>query len=291
MDNPLSLRPLAGRARELRIMVSGEHGTTGTVGTTHLGRGIADGGHGHAGVQGDGGNVNVGVATVTPTDRVRWASIIAGLFAALSTLVVLSVLGAAVAGSAFDPGDRARTFGMGAGIWGTVSMLLAFLVGGWLAARTAAVRGHGNGVLNGAMVWAVAIPLIIYLISAAVGAAGRTANAVAQTGAMAANAATQVDQSTVDQAVPAPAQEQASQAVNEAKDAVNQATQAPQAQPGAVAQKAADPVNQERAADAVARGGWGTLAALLLSLGAAAFGGHLGARTGDRDRAARPTPA
>jgi hypothetical protein len=263
-----------GRAPELYIMVSGEFGTTGTIGTTsgaHLGRGIADGG-------GSAASLNVTAATVTPTDRVRWGPILAGLFAALSTLVVLSVLGAAVAGTAYDPGDRARTYGIGAGVWGLASMLLAFLIGGMVAARTAAVRGRHNGVLNGAMVWAVAIPLVIYLISTAIGAAGRTAGAVAQTGAVAANAAAQVDQSTVDKTIPESARQQADQAAGKVKGAIDDATQSPQAQPGAVAKRAADPVNQERAAYAVAWGAWSTLAALLLSLGAAAFGGFMGAR-------------
>jgi hypothetical protein len=269
----LLVAPALADAPERYIMVSTEFGTAGTVGTSgaHLGRGIAD--------RGDAGNLNVTAATVTPTDRVRWGPIVAGLFAALSTLVVLSVLGAAVAGTAYDPGDRARTYGIGAGVWGMVSMLVAFMIGGWLAARSAAVRGHHNGVLNGAMVWAVAIPLMIYLISAAIGAAGRTAGAVAQTGVIAANAAAQVDQSTVDRTVPESARKQVDQAAGKVKGAIDEATQSPQAQPAAVAQRATDPANQERAADAMAWGAWSTLAALLLSLGAAAVGGYMGART------------
>jgi hypothetical protein len=268
----LAASALAG-APERYIMVSSEFGKTGTIETSgaHLGRGIA--------ADGNAGSLNVTAAAVTPTDRVRWGPILAGLFTALSTLVVLSVLGAAVAGTAYDPADRARTYGIGAGIWGMASMLLAFLIGGMVAARTAAVRGHHNGVLNGAMVWAVAIPLVIYLISAAIGAAGRTAGAVAQTGAVAANAAAQVDQSTVDKTTPESARQQADQAAGKVKGAIDDATKSPQAQPAAAAKRAvADPVNQERAADAVAWGAWSTLAALLLSLGAAALGGLMGAR-------------
>ncbi|MEZ0266637.1 MAG: hypothetical protein ACAI43_18055, partial [Phycisphaerae bacterium] len=94
-------------------------------------------------------NVNVAAVAASPTDRVRWGPIIAGLFAALSTLAVLGVLGIAVGASAYDPGDSARNFGIGAGIWGAVSALLAFFIGGWLAARAAAVKGTSNGVLNG----------------------------------------------------------------------------------------------------------------------------------------------
>lgn len=237
----------------------------------------SDTGHGRAM-----GEVNVGIATVTPTDRVRWGPVLAGLFAALSTLVVLSVLGAAVAGSTFDPGDRARTYGIGSGVWAAVSMLIAFGIGGWLAARSAAVRGHGDGVLNGAMVWVVAIPLMLWMISAAVGSAARAANSAAQTGAQLAQAAGQVMD---DQAVPASARQEADQAGQQAEDTVRQVTQGVQSGQGRQAvQQAGSPENQERAADAVAWGAWSTLIALLLSLAAAAAGGYLGARTSDRER-------
>ena len=234
-------------------------------------------------------DVNIGVASVTPTDRVRWGPVIAGLFTALSTLVVLSVLGAAVAGSTFDPGDQARTYGIGTGVWAAVSMLIAFGLGGWLAAKSAAVRGHHNGVLNGAMVWIVAIPLMLWMISAAVGTAARTASGLAQTGAQVAGA---VGQAAENDAMPASAQQQADQAAEQASQAVQQASQSVQSgrasqQAKQTAQQAASPQNQERAADAVAWGAWSTLAALLVSLAAAAAGGYAGARTSDRDHGRR----
>src|SRR3954467_8069754 len=109
--------------------------------------------------------IDINTNVITPTDRVRWGPIIAGLFAALSLLALLSVLGMAVGLSAYDPGDNARRFGVGAGIWGAISMLLAFFFGGWLTARTAALQGTHNGLLNGALVWAVAIPLMAYILT------------------------------------------------------------------------------------------------------------------------------
>ena len=123
------------------------------------------------------------VDVVTPVDRVRWGPILAGLFAALSTLAVLAILGLAIGASAFNPGDQGSTFGLGAGIWGALSTLLAFLVGGFIAARTAAVRGRSSGILNGAMVWFVAIPLLIYALGAGIGAIATTLGNVASTAA------------------------------------------------------------------------------------------------------------
>ena len=59
-------------------------------------------------------------------DRVRWGPVVAGLFVALATLAVLATLGVAVGFSAADRNDSASTFGIGAGIWGAASALVAF---------------------------------------------------------------------------------------------------------------------------------------------------------------------
>ena len=197
----------------------------------------------------------------TEKDRVRWGPIIAGLFTALSTLALLGVLGLAIGASSFDAGDQGRNFGIGAGVWGALSALLAFGLGGWTAARTAAVRGERNGLLNGTMVWVVAIPLLLYLLSSGIGSLLNTAGQVANTAAT----------------VAAPV---AGQAANDpaAQAGVQNGAAVAQANAQALQAQAADPANQEAAADAIRRGAWGTLASLLFGLGAASLGGYLGAR-------------
>ncbi|HLL89589.1 MAG TPA: hypothetical protein VK324_09815, partial [Tepidisphaeraceae bacterium] len=174
---------------------------------------------------------------VTPTDRIRWSSVLGGLFAALSALAVLATLGSAIGASAYDPGDSARNFGIGAGIWGIVSALLAFALGGWVAARSAAVAGRNNGLLNGAMVWAVAIPVMAYVVA---GLVGRTAATAADVAGNAAQAAATTED-------------------------VGDRAQTASARIG----DRLGNINGERAADNTARAGWTTLAGLLLSLGAA----------------------
>jgi hypothetical protein len=200
---------------------------------------------------------------VTPVDRIRWGPILAGLFASLTTLVVLGVLGLAVGLTSYDAGDALSNFGLGAGIWSAISTILAFLVGGWLAARTAATRGRNNGVLNGAMVWVVAIPLMLYLLSSGLGSLLNTAGNVAATGAaaMAPAAAEAVDNAA------APAAQATAQDVG----AAAQATVA------AVGEQVT-PERIEDATETASSAAWGTLIALLLGLGAAALGGLLGAR-------------
>jgi hypothetical protein len=197
-------------------------------------------------------NVNITTAVATPTDRVRWGPIIAGLFAALSTLAVLAVLGVAVAGSTYDPGDSARAFGIGAGIWSAISALIAFFVGGWLASRSAAVRSEGSGVLNGAMVWVVAVPLMLYMIIGGVG--GLLGNAASTAAAGANAAAAQPDM-----------QDRAQTASAKIQSATQQVTE-----------QIKQPENQRAAARGTAKTAWGTLVSLLLGLAAAAFGGWVG---------------
>ncbi len=115
-------------------------------------------------------NVNV----VTPRDRVRWGPILAGLLSALTTFALLSILGAAIGATTLQanggPADaNANHYGTAAGIWGAVSALIAFFVGGYIAAKTAAVGGEGNGWINGAMVFLASLPLIIWLASQGAG--------------------------------------------------------------------------------------------------------------------------
>jgi hypothetical protein len=205
---------------------------------------------------------SVKTTIVTPFDRVRWGPILGGLFAALSTLALLSVLGVAIGLSAWDPGDNTRNYQVGAGIWSIVSAIIAFFVGGWLAARSAAAAGERNGVMNGALVWAVAIPLLIFMLG---GGMASMAGSVLNNG----NRVVYVDrQSDFDRARPAAGQMDATSSVQSPSNAANNL-----------------PATEEDARTA-AKGAWWTLVSLVLGLCAAGAGGYFGAR-GDyysRDR-------
>ena len=205
--------------------------------------------------------LEVNTAVVTPTDRIRWGPILAGVFAAITAAAVLSTLGTAIGLSAYDRGDDARSFAIGAGVWGAITMLIAFGLGGWLAARSAAFRGRGNAMLNGAMVAGVGIPLLMFLLGAAGTVVGRQAAQGGQDRVQAGGGL----QGAFDNAV----QAGASVSAGEAPAARDQAVQS------------------EEAADTGSRAAWGTLIALLLAIGAAAAGGYLGARdTDDGNRVA-----
>lgn len=194
--------------------------------------------------------VQMRATAITPIDRVRWPAVFAGIFAAISLLLVLSVLGVAIGFSAYDRGDNPRNYLMGAGWWAAISALIAFAFGGWFAARTSAARGGPNGMINGAMVWAVAVPLSLALFTGSVASLGSTA-AVSASNAQRDNMTSAQGQGNIaDQARQASAQLQ------------NQMT----------------PENMERASDTGARTAWGTLASLVLGFLAASIGGYAGAR-------------
>jgi len=179
-----------------------------------------------------------------PTDRVRWGPIWAGLLAAFFTLLVLSLLGLAIGASTVNAGQAAQgTANQNAGqysaIWAGISAILAFLVGGYIAGRTAAVHERGWAALNGALVFLLALPILLWLASQGLGALIGNASNIAgglginlgQIGATATGAA-----------------------------------------------KSITPAQAQQAADTARNTAWGTLIGLLLGCGAAALGGTLGTR-------------
>jgi hypothetical protein len=210
-----------------------------------------------------------------PVDRVRWGAILAGLFTTISTFILLSILGLAIGASAFNPGDDLSNFGTGAGIWSAVSALIAFFVGGWIAARASAVHGRGNGALNGAMVWIVMIPLALYLVSSGIGATLRALGGVAATGLQV--AAPAVGEAAAGVANLPGVTVQSVQATAEAAGA---ALTEPDAQATVQAQVQAvlPDVNEQQVDNVAETSTWSTLIALLLGLGAALLGGLAGAR-------------
>lgn len=185
-------------------------------------------------------------------DRVRWGPIWAGLLTALTTLLLLSLLGLAVGLTAVDAERAAReggvplATGVGTAIWGALSAILAFLLGGFVAGRTAAIFNRRWGALNGALVFLLGVPVILYLAGTAIGGLLGTLGNYA--------AGLDIDPNQVRAA---------------AQGAANQAGQAAQNAP-------AEQVG--RAAENARNGAWGTLLGLLLGLGASALGGALGTR-------------
>jgi hypothetical protein len=185
------------------------------------------------------------------SDRVHWGPIVAGLLTAFTTLLLLSLLGLAVglttvnAGTAAAQGGPPPDAGRNSAIWAAVSGVLAFLLGGYVAGRTAALFNRSWGALNGALVFMLAVPLILWLAGQGLGTVlGSLGNL---SGALASNP-------------------NATEAVQGAAGQAQAAAQGVQ------------PIDVARAAEGARNTAWGALAGSLVALAASAFGGYLGTR-------------
>lgn len=202
--------------------------------------------------------------TAEPRDRIRWGPIVAGLVSAIAAMLVLSVLGLAIGLSALKDRADGSDIASSAAIWSAVSALISFFIGGWVAGRTSAVRKGELGLLNGLMVGAAALTLLLYLTGSGVGnlvgGLGSNIGDIARLG---------TEQVQSGQVNTTNAQNQAQDAAQQARDAAR------------------------KSYDTAKKSAWGTLAGLVLALAASGAGGVLGhTAKGDRENAADgPTEA
>jgi len=188
----------------------------------------------------------------------RAGGVVAGVFTVLATLVLLGQIGMALGLSVFDAGDRAAPYALGAGIYGLISAIVAFLLGGYVAARLGRPAPGQAGAMHGGLVWAVCVPVIGF-VAAILSIATVTAAGVSTIAAV--------------QADPAAAAEAAAAArARVGEPAVPAGTIRP-----VFDSRLPASAKVESAAKAAGAVGWGAVAGLVLCLGAAAFGGALGA--------------
>ena len=211
-------------------------------------------------------------------NRVQWGPIVAGVLTAIVAFLLLTILGIALGASVLDPANSAGEIGTWAAVWGAITAIVAFLIGGWIAARAAVVEGTFAGLLNGLCVGIAGLLLIIWLtasglgnlfgtIGSTVGSVLNVAASVAPAAGDAANvnpvqAGDQVEQATgVDVDNPEAA---ATAVVGEVQQATNQA------------QETLRQADNPQTFEAVRNGAFGTFIFLLVPLVASAVGGWLG---------------
>jgi hypothetical protein len=126
-------------------------------------------------------------------NRVSWGAVFAGVVIALVTQLIFNLIGIAVGAANFDPASgtspSATTFSVGAGIWWTVSGIIAALAGGYAAGRLAGQPKEASGGWHGLTAWALATLVIFALLTTTLGTiaggalrfAGSMAGGVAQT--------------------------------------------------------------------------------------------------------------
>lgn len=103
-------------------------------------------------------------------DRVSWGAIWGGLLTALGLFLLLSLLATAIGlttvqQTQVDPESVNRVAGFVSAILG----LLAFFIGGFVAGRGGGIVGHDAGALNGFLVWALALVIVLVLTAFGVG--------------------------------------------------------------------------------------------------------------------------
>lgn len=90
--------------------------------------------------------------------RVSWGAIIAGTLVAVAIGAMLNVLGVAIGATAVDAVNRdtpsASSFGIAAGIWLLISNLVGLAAGGYTAARLSGTSDTMDATLHGLGVWA-----------------------------------------------------------------------------------------------------------------------------------------
>ena len=118
------------------------------------------------------GRRSAGEPAVIEGTRVSWGAVWSGLLVGLGVLMLLSTLGLAIGVSAADlgtgEGAGARGLGIGAGIWAGLSLLIALFIGGMVAARMGWITDRPTALLQGALVWVLAMLGIIYLTASGI---------------------------------------------------------------------------------------------------------------------------
>lgn len=129
------------------------------------------------------------LASPPPFARISWGAILAGTLCAFSIQLLMNLLGMGIGFAAVDlsQGEGLATVSVAAGLWWTVSSLVALFTGGWIAARLCGVPIRITAVLHGCSVWALATLLAVWLattslsgiVSGAFGAVGQVGEATA----------------------------------------------------------------------------------------------------------------
>lgn len=99
-------------------------------------------------------------------DRIRWGPILAGIFVAIATQLILSALGAAIGLTVGSTGGA-----VGVGIWSIISLLLSLFIGSWVAAAGCSPMNKKTAMLHGLILWATTLAISAWLLASGVSGA------------------------------------------------------------------------------------------------------------------------
>jgi hypothetical protein len=123
------------------------------------------------------------VSPVTPAEdartilinKVSWGAVLAGAVVALVSQLILNMIGIGIGAATIDPGQGADAnpsmsgFSIGAGIWWTLSGVLAALAGGYIAGRLSGQPKESTASWHGLTAWALTTLVVFYLLTSALG--------------------------------------------------------------------------------------------------------------------------
>jgi hypothetical protein len=241
--------------------------------------------------------------------QVRWGAVLAGVAVGISIQLVLALLGLATGLSTLDVAQGERPGGTAPVVWAGISMLISAFVGGYVAARMSGFKRKSDGVMHGAVSWAVTTLLFALLATSVTGSLlsgifSSVAPTAARTAAQGGSPAVQMLQRELGTNIDAATLQRVQRDIQTGNrdDAVSALTGA-----GVASDKAATVVDQaliatgspeqaspqsraaaDRAVGTAGKAAWGVFLAVALSLALGIGGGVLGA-AGSR-RVAWATP-
>lgn len=108
-----------------------------------------------------------------PFLNLRWSAVFAGLAVGIAVNLVLLLVGAAAGLAVFNAGAQADEQGLllAVSLWDTLSMVVAAILGGYVAARASGMRRTQDGILHGVLAWSAAMLIAVMLATSAAGGA------------------------------------------------------------------------------------------------------------------------
>jgi len=97
---------------------------------------------------------------------VNWSAVWVGTLTALTVALILGLIGVAVGAHLLGPENRVVDFHkvrIGALIFSICAAFFSFVAGGWVAGKIAGILRSEPAMLHGAIVWLVAVPLLLAL--------------------------------------------------------------------------------------------------------------------------------
>jgi hypothetical protein len=121
------------------------------------------------------------MSPVTPAEDMRtvlinnvsWGAVLAGVVFSLVVQLLLNMLGIGIGAATISPADGnlpdASTFSIGAGIWWTVSGIIAAFAGGVVAGRLSGRPKESTTGWHGVTTWALTTLVVFWLMTTAIG--------------------------------------------------------------------------------------------------------------------------